>query len=359
MKSAVFSTLVLSLFLTTSCQPKKDLEKGIYADIQTDKGDIWVELAYQKAPMTVANFIGLAEGTLIDTGKYAAKRFYDGIAFHRVVPGFVIQAGDPTGTGSGGPGYRFPNEISDSLKHDRKGTVAMANSGPNTNGSQFYITLRPTPNLDGHYSVFGYVSDTLSQKVVDSIQAKDTIKTIQIIRVGRSAKAFDAKKVFAEKMAAHKKERVAYEREAEKKRAFFTDELFKKVKTFDSGLKMLWLQRAKAGEKPEIGTEVGVQYAGYLSNGQLFDSSDEAVAKKNGKFDPTRPYGPVSMTYSKNARLIPGFREALLKMNYGDRAWAVIPPDLGYGERGAGTVIPPNSTLCFRIEVEKLGKQAE
>ncbi len=359
----MFSTLILSLLLAISCKPKKDLADGMYADIQTDKGDIWVELAHQKAPMTVANFVGLAEGTLIDTGKYAAKPFYDGLVFHRVVPDFVIQAGDPSGTGMGGPGYRFPDEINDDLKNDRRGTVAMANSGPNTNGSQFYITLKATPNLDGRYSVFGYVLDSLSQSVVDSIRVKDTIRTIKIVRVGPSAKAFRAEEVFAKERAAHQRKQAAYKEEATRKRDFFRDELFKKAEVFESGLKMLWLQRGKAGEKPELGTEVGVKYSGYLSNGQLFDSSDEAVARKNGKFDPRRKrahgYGAVPMTYSKSANLIPGFREALLKMNYGDSAWAVIPPDLGYGKKGAGKIIPPNSTLCFLIKVEKRTEKAK
>lgn len=355
MKKLLFSTLLLSVFLATSCKKKASthLKDGLYADIKTNRGDIWVKLAYDKAPMTVANFVGLAKGTLIDTGKYARKPFYDSTEFHRLIPGFLAQGGDPTGTGSGGPGYTFPNEINDSLKHDRKGTVAMANSGPGTNGSQFYITLKPTPMFDGQYSVFGYVSDSASQKIADSLKRDDLIKTIQIIPVGESAKAFNAEKVFTEKLA-------PYRALEAKEHNFFQNDILKKAKALPFGVKVLWVKRNKKAKKPKLGTRVGVEYSGYLENGQLFDSSDEKVARENGKFNARRKqmgaYGPMPMKYSKDMHLILGFKAVLLKMHYGDQVWAVIPPELGYGKRGAGSMIPPNSTLYFLIKLEKLSK---
>lgn len=355
MKKLVFSSLLLSVFLVMGCKKSgKDLKDGLYADIQTSKGDIWVSLAYKKAPMTVANFVGLSKGTLIDSGKYAGKPFYDSLKFHRVISKSLIQAGDPTGTGSGDPGYTFPNEIVQGLKNDKKGMLGMANSGPGTNGSQFYITLKPMPMFDGQYSVFGHVLDSTSQGIADSIKLNDMIKTIKIVAVGKSAKAFNAKKTFTEKMAPYKAVQT-------KELNFFKNDLLKKVKALPSGVKVFWVNQDKKAKKPAFGTQVGVSYSGYLEDGKLFDSSDKTIAKENGKFEARREkmgaYGPMPLKYTKDMRLIPGFKEVLLKMHYGDQVWAIIPPKLAYGKRGAGKMIPPNSTLYFLIKLEKLKKK--
>ena len=171
-------------------------EEGLFAEIVTSKGSIFIELAFEKVPMTVANFVGLAEGVIENNSKEIGTPYYDGIIFHRVIPNFMIQGGDPTGTGMSGPGYKFRDEIDPSLRHDRAGVLSMANAGPSTNGSQFFITHNETPWLDGKHTVFGYV--TKGQNIVDAIQQGDVIETIKITRKGKEAKAFDAAKIFAE-----------------------------------------------------------------------------------------------------------------------------------------------------------------
>ena len=171
----------------------KDMSEGLFAEFNTSKGTIICQLEYQKAPMTVANFVALAKGEQKNTAKADGVPYYDGIVFHRVIPNFMIQGGDPTGTGSGGPGYMFPDEFDSSLKHDKPGILSMANAGPGTNGSQFFITHVPTPWLDGKHTIFGHVIS--GQDVVDAIQQGDSIKTLKIIANGKDAKAFDEKKV--------------------------------------------------------------------------------------------------------------------------------------------------------------------
>ena len=173
---------------------KKKLADGVYAEMETSKGKILLQLEYEKTPLTVANFVGLAEGTKNysktpgEPPKAQSQSFYDGLTFHRVIPDFMIQGGDPSGTGSGGPGYQFRNEIDPTLKHDRAGTLSMANAGPDTNGSQFFITHKETSWLDGKHTVFGHVVE--GQEVVNKIAKGDTITKIKIVRIGEKAKAF-------------------------------------------------------------------------------------------------------------------------------------------------------------------------
>ncbi len=170
-----------------------DNGEGLFATINTAKGAIKLKLEYQKVPMTVASFVALAEGRMRNTAKPEGTPYYDGIKFHRVIADFMIQGGDPTGTGAGGPGYRFPDEIDRSLKHDRPGTLSMANAGPYSNGSQFFITHRATPHLDGNHAVFGYVVS--GQDVVNAVTGGDVMTSVRIEAVGADAQAFDAKKV--------------------------------------------------------------------------------------------------------------------------------------------------------------------
>jgi peptidylprolyl isomerase len=179
--------------LGTARAEDQKLSDGVYAEFETSKGKILLQLEYEKTPLTVANFVGLAEGTKWysrdgSAPKEQGKPFYDGLTFHRVIPDFMIQGGDPTGTGRGGPGYRFRDEIVPSLKHDRAGVLSMANAGPETNGSQFFITHKETPWLNGKHTVFGHVVE--GQDVVNKIMNGDTIKSVKIIRVGEKAKAF-------------------------------------------------------------------------------------------------------------------------------------------------------------------------
>lgn len=352
---------------------------GIFAEIETDKGKILLQLEYQKTPITVANFISLIEGTntFIADEKYKGKPFYDGLKFHRVINDFMIQGGDPAGNGSGGPGYAFKDEIVPDLKHNRPGVLSMANSGPKTNGSQFFITHKETPWLDGKHTVFGYVIQ--GQDVVNAIKQDDMIKKVTITRKGAEAKKFDATKIFADYMAnkagdeakekalAAENKRKQQEAEEQRKaeyKAKYGSVLAAKVKYLNdvkatatettSGLKYKIIPNA-TGKKPAEGTNVFIHYAGYLEDGSLFDSSYENVNKEFGKFDENRAkqngYQPFPFQYGKKEGLIPGFIEALNMMNFGDKIIAFIPSKLGYGERGAGNVIPPNSNIIFEIEM--------
>lgn len=199
-RKLVLWLLVLAGFTGTAqaqeeFNPKK-LEDGLYVEMVTTKGTIWIELYYDKVPLTVANFVGLAEGTIPNKAFDTGHKFYDGLVFHRVIPNFMIQGGDPEGTGRGGPGYRFKDEFHPTLKHDGPGVLSMANAGPTTNGSQFFITHKATPWLDNKHSVFGRVIN--GQTVVDAIQQGDKIISVNIHRVGKDAKKFDAAKTFEE-----------------------------------------------------------------------------------------------------------------------------------------------------------------
>jgi peptidylprolyl isomerase len=178
-------------------------EEGLYANIKTNKGTIVIKLEYEKAPLTVANFVALAEGKMKNTAKPEGTPYYDGIKFHRVIADFMVQGGDPTGTGMGGPGYAFPDEIHPDLKHTRAGTLSMANAGPYTNGSQFFITHKDTPWLDGRHAVFGYV--VTGQEVVNAIAQGDVMEKVTIEAVGKTAKAWDPMKVLADNADKFKK----------------------------------------------------------------------------------------------------------------------------------------------------------
>ena len=368
-KILVLITLAISF---AACKSTKypSLEDGMYADIQTTKGDIVVLLEFAKAPSTVANFVSLSEGenTFVDE-KYKGKRYYDGVKFHRVIKDFMIQSGDPEGTGRGGTGYKFGDEFPLDekgdllLTHHGPGILSMANSGPNTNSSQFFITHKETPHLDGKHSVFGHV--VIGQNVVDSIAQDDVINRIDIIRKGKVAKSFDALDVFKEKLKAFESAMKMKEEEqklraesaelAMKEMQAFIKENKEKATKFASGLRMMTIKEG-SGVKPTIGNEVYIDYSGFFEDGRIFGSSSADVAKKfniyDERADKAKQYQPFSRVYSKEAKLIPGFREGMLNMEFGEKALLFIPSHLGYGEKGAGRSIPPNTDLVFEIEIK-------
>ena len=365
---------VLALIIASCNDKYPDLNDGIYAEFNTNKGTAIAKLYHEETPLTVANFIALAEGkqSKVDS-TYKGKKFYDGLIFHRVIKDFMIQGGDPLGTGSGNPGYKFADEIVDSLKHDKPGILSMANSGPGTNGSQFFITLKETPWLNGRHTIFGEIVKGMD--VVDSIGTVETIKpgdkpkdtislnSVAIIRKGSAAKKFDAPKVYDEQIAKIEEEKRLKE-EAELKLAegnkTMLDEMRPKAKTTESGLGILVTNEGD-GRKIKEGEQVGIYYTGYLEDGRIFDTNVEAVAKNNDKFVQARldggGYNPMPVPYQKDAQLIPGFVEGVLALDQiGDKATIFIPAALGYGDRPVGP-IPANSNLIFDIEFAELPAQ--
>ncbi len=363
--------LLSAMFVFFSCNSQKkaykDLGDGLFADIETTKGHIVVKLNYKEVPTTVANFVTLAEGkNNFVKVEYKGKPFYNGTIFHRVIDGFMIQGGDPTGTGMGDPGYRFEDEFVPSLKHSKKGILSMANSGPNTNGSQFFITQVPTPHLDGRHTVFG--ETVKGEEVIDAIakaprNGQDRpnedikIKNITIIANGKDAQKFDAVKVFDsyfKSVAEREKEK---EERVKRASAKFLEEIKvqePQAKVLPSGVKIFTINNGE-GKQPKQTEFAMVNYAGYLRNGALFDSNIKEVEESYGKYQAMREqqngYQPIPFPYTRSAQLIPGFKEALLTMKVGDKIRVFIPATLGYGESGAGDVIPPNSDLIFDIEI--------
>lgn len=363
--------LLSAMFVFFSCNSQKkaykDLGDGLFADIETTKGHIVVKLNYKEVPTTVANFVTLAEGkNNFVKVEYKGKPFYNGTIFHRVIDGFMIQGGDPTGTGMGDPGYRFEDEFVPSLRHSKKGILSMANSGPNTNGSQFFITQVPTPHLDGRHTVFG--ETVKGEEVIDAIakaprNGQDRpnedikIKNITIVANGKDAQKFDAVKVFDnyfKSVAEREKEK---EERVKRASAKFLEEIKvqePQAKVLPSGVKIFTINNGE-GKQPKQTEFAMVNYAGYLRNGALFDSNIKEVEESYGKYQTMREqqngYQPIPFPYTPSAQLIPGFKEALLTMKVGDKIRVFIPATLGYGEAGAGDVIPPNSDLIFDIEI--------
>ena len=306
------------------------MENGLYAKFFTSKGTITVSLEYTKTPGTVGNFVALAQGDLENSIKKQGDPYYDGLKFHRVIPDFMIQGGCPQGTGTGNPGYQFDDEFHPDLRHDAAGILSMANAGPGTNGSQFFITHIPTPWLDGKHTVFGKTID--GQSVVDSIVQGDTIERIEIIAEGDNAMAFDAIEAFRSFEGARDKrlaeEKAAIEAELESLGAGFE-------KT-SSGLRYQILQKGD-DQKAQKNKTVSVHYKGQLSDGTIFDSS----YKRNQPIEFSLGMGQV----------IRGWDEGVALLKVGDKARFVIPSNLAYGSRGAGGVIPPNANLIFDVEL--------
>lgn len=350
--------LIALFFLSTillSCNNKAEkgeLSDGLYALIETSKGDITVKLEFEKVPFTVANFVTLAEGkNNYVSPNYKGIHFYDGLTFHRVESNPpMIQGGDPMASGQGGPGYKFKDEFHPELNHGKAGIISMANSGPNTNGSQFFITTDQTSFLDGKHSVFGEVVEGVD--IASTVVVGDQINKVKIIRIGQAAKKFDAVKVFKEYFEKQAELQKVLEVVKAKKVALIEDIKATGTKT-KSGLTYKIL-KSGAGKKPTRAQEVFVHYAGFFVDGTLFDTSYEAVAQENGVLDLARKeakgYTPFPFVYGNKTGLIPGFIEGLENMKFGDKMALIIPSHLGYGEQGYGA-IPPNATLLFEIEL--------
>ncbi len=304
--------------------------KGLFAIISTSKGEIKIELEFEKTPGTVGNFVGLSLGVINNSIKPLGEAYYNGLKFHRVINDFMIQAGCPLGTGTGDPGYKFDDEFHNDLKHDRPGIISMANAGPSTNGSQFFITHVETPWLDNKHTVFGNVIDGMD--VVNSISQNDEIISIKINAVGDKAKAFDAAKAF-EEFNKSKADRIKKENEKELK---MLKDLSKGFSKTASGL-LYKFEKENNSQKPSNGNKVKVHYKGMLLDGTVFDSS----FKRNQPIEFTLGIGQV----------IKGWDEGISLLGIGDKASFIIPSDLAYGASGAGGVIPPNATLVFEVEL--------
>lgn len=349
---------VVAILLVAACKPAKypDLKDGLYADVETNKGDIVLKLYHEDVPLAVSNFVSLAEGENPSvTDSLKGKKYYDGLLFHRVLKDFMIQGGDPLANGSGGPGYKFEDEFPrDSLgnlkyKHDAAGVLSMANGGPGSNGSQFFITHKETPWLDGIHSIFGKVE--MGQDIVNTIAQNDTIQKVTIIRVGSKAKGFDAAKVFETEMknsVAAKQKRIEEAEKAEVSRynKFLKDkEVFQKAQGIDkakktaSGLHILTLKKGK-GKKFSPTTQTTIHYNMLLADGKSIQS--------------TFGRDPFTFTLSQQP-MIPGVNEAILEMREGDKARLFIPYNLGYGDKAYGP-FPAKSDLVFELEILKVGK---
>ncbi len=323
-----------------------ELEDGIYAEINTSLGKILIQLNYKETPVTVANFIALSKGTHPDVKQqFKEKKFYNGLIFHRVMDKFMIQGGCPLGNGSGNPGYTFDDEINPNLKHDKPGILSMANSGPATNGSQFFITEVPTPWLDGKHTVFGQVisgieiQDKISNvKTAIANRPEDDviINAVNIIKIGESANNFDEVSVWINEEPKLEKRRIEIEKAKREELTKQLEKLSKGYTTTNSGLKYKILVSTK-NKKAVNGNNVKVHYTGKLMDGSIFDSS----LRRNLPFEFKIGEG----------RVIKGWEEALKILRVGEKASFIIPSDLAYGARGAGGVIPPNATLIFEIEL--------
>ena len=306
------------------------MKDGLYAKFSTPKGAILLALTYTETPGTVGNFVGLAEGTIKNDVQAEGTPYYDGLKFHRVIEDFMVQGGCPLGSGVGGPGYQFNDEFHPDLKHDKPGILSMANAGPGTNGSQFFITHIATPWLDGKHTVFGSVIE--GQDVVDAIAQNDTIDTLEIVRVGQAAEAFDAADAFAN-FESNRLKAIEEQKKAQEAALASVTEGYEKTA---SGL-FYKIETPGAGASPSQGQNVSVHYKGSLLDGTVFDSS----YKRNQPIDFALGVGQV----------IKGWDEGIALLSKGAKATFIIPADLGYGSAGAGGVIPPDATLQFEVEL--------
>lgn len=306
------------------------MQDGIYAKFNTTKGAITVKLTHDLTPGTVGNFVALAEGNLENKVSPQGTPYYNGLKFHRVIPDFMIQGGCPLGTGTGDAGYKFDDEFHPELNHSKPGVLSMANAGPGTNGSQFFITHVATPWLDNKHTVFGHVVE--GQEVVDATAQGDTLETLEIIRVGAEAEAWNAVEAFRTFEGSREKRiaaaKAAQDAELDKLSAGFNET--------PSGLRYQIVQKGN-GAKAQKGQQVSVHYQGALADGTVFDSS----YKRKEPIEFQLGIGQV----------ISGWDEGLQLLHVGDKARFVIPSDLAYGSAGAGGVIPPDAILVFDVEL--------
>jgi cyclophilin family peptidyl-prolyl cis-trans isomerase len=374
MKKRILFVLLVITTLFSCNEENSNLPDGLFAKIETNKGDIIVALDYKKAPITVANFVTLAEGknNFVTNDNLKGKPFFDGLKFHRVIKDFMIQTGDPLGTGSGDAGYKFKDEIND-LRFDDGGVLAMANNGPATNSSQFFITHVSTPWLDGKHTIFGHVVEK-GMNVVNLIEQNDYINKVTIIKKGEAAKKFNATKTFYDyfsiesenqkkKLATDAKSKKMYDekyKDVREDKVKYLIALKSRATKTSTGLKYVITKKA-GGKKPAKGTAISIDYAGFLEDGQLFDTSLQSEAKIFGKFDPIREaqngYQPIPFQAGRKEGMIPGFIEGLEKLSIGDKAILFIPSHLAYGAGGAGDVIPPNTNIIFEVTLSESKSQ--
>jgi len=308
------------------------LGDGLFARISTTRGDIVVRLEHERTPLTVTNFVALAEGTMTRVG---TRPFFDGLTFHRVIDNFMIQGGCPQGTGTGGPGYRFPDEFHPALRHDGPGVLSMANSGPGTNGSQFFITHVATPWLDGGHTVFGRVVQ--GQTVVNAVRQGDRINTVTIIRNGAQASAFRADQAAFDALL-RDIDTAAAARAQEQRNADLAliGQRYPNASVSPSGVRWI-VDRAGTGPRPSPGSTAVVNIRGRSLAGRYFANSD--LTGGSEEF-------PVGA-----GRILPGLDEAIMNMSTGEIRTIIVPPELAFGERGLQDIIPPNSFVVFVVEL--------
>lgn len=340
MKKNILAIMVCCIAMNFGgCKPmEKELKAiegkdGVFAVMETSRGSIVLELFYEKTPLTVTNFVGLAEGTL-DAAN--GKKFYDGLTFHRVISDFMIQGGDPEGTGRGGPGYRFADECFDDLTFDEPGYLAMANAGPGTNGSQFFITHVPTAWLNGKHTIFGKVVNDDSQKVVNAVKQGDKIEKLTIVRQGEKAQNWTATQADFDRLAEEANARaLEAKKAANAKKIAEVEEKFPGFAVDSNGI---YWKTTKEGSGNKIGgrKNVACEYKGYLVNGTVFDQS--------------KGRGPLEFV-TASGQMIPGFDIMVQDMKKGEKRTVVIPSDFAYGDQGYPGIIPGGAYIAFDIEV--------
>ena len=356
-------TALTALYIGADAQKKEKLNKidkefldkqadGLYAKIETNRGTIYAFLDHKQAPMTVANFVALSEGKMKNDKKGDGVPYFDGLKYHRIIPGFMIQGGCPLGNGTGNPGYGFPDELDPTNELGKngykRGVLAMANSGPNTNGSQYFI-MHKDYGLPLSYNIFGNVVQGI--EVVDSIAGSprdggdrpnvDQIMLhVSILRKGKDAESFDAVKVFEFEKGNVGAKAAAKAKAEEEARAIANAEALKKfanAKITPSGLKYI-IEKEGAGESPKATDQVTVFYRGTFTSGKEFDGN----------------IGKEPITFGLN-QVIRGWTEGLQLMKPGGKALFYIPYDIAYGANGHPSgVIPPKSDLIFEIELVKV-----